>query len=48
MALSVYPSYAPPDRDRNMSTLQREFEEHLKSAHPDEYAEMHKTLSSGK
>ena len=43
--MSVYPPYAPPDGDRYMSVLQRDFEEHLKSVHPDEYAEMQKIPS---
>jgi hypothetical protein len=47
MALSVYLLYAPADRDRYMGILQRKFDEHLKSMHP-EYAEMQKTLSLGK
>ena len=45
VVLSVYPPYAPPDGDRYMSVLQRDFEQHLKSVHADEYAEMQKILS---
>jgi hypothetical protein len=30
-----YPPYGPPDHDRYLNVLQREFEEHLKLVHPD-------------
>jgi hypothetical protein len=35
------PPYGPPDHDLYVQTLQREFEEHLKIMHPDEYAARH-------